>query len=322
MANYSKAEAFDWAKENVRGQWSTLMTPFTENDEIDETGLRKNIQHIKSLGVSGAGCTWGMGEFWTLTQEERTKIYDIVADESNGNMLSAAHVSHTSEKEMLKLADHAEKVGFDLLVVAAPYFVTNKEEQVIEGVNSLADHTNLAIMYYNSPQFGIVMSVDGLEKICSIPNVVGVKEASFNPELSVEAHMKIGSKAIISTPDEGIFIQGRELGFEQQVMFANTSDWRFDTKENNHYVNYINKVMDGDLDLEYYNQNIAPIKDVSNKWWQYTVQKMGGALPAAMCKYWGEIMGMAGGHVRKPLIDLSPKEKADLEKDIKEVLKF
>ena len=49
---------------------------------------------------------------------------------------------------------------------------------------------------------------------------------------------------------------------------------------------------------------------------------MGGALPAAMCKYWGEIMGMAGGHVRKPLIDLSPKEKADLEKDIKEVLKF
>ena len=61
MANYSKAEAFDWSKENVRGQWSTLMTPFTENDEIDETGLRKNIQHIKSLGVSGAGCTWGMG---------------------------------------------------------------------------------------------------------------------------------------------------------------------------------------------------------------------------------------------------------------------
>ena len=36
MANYSKPEAFDWAKENVRGQWSTLMTPFTENDEIDE----------------------------------------------------------------------------------------------------------------------------------------------------------------------------------------------------------------------------------------------------------------------------------------------
>lgn len=322
MANYTKSEAFDWAKENIRGQWSTLMTPFSPNDEIDELGLRNNIKHVKSLGVQGAGCTWGMGEFWTLTHEERMEVYDIVSDESKNDWLIAAHVSHTSEKEMLKLATHAEDVGFDLLVIGAPYFATKKESQVIEWVETLANKTNLAIMYYNSPQFGLVMSADGLEKICDIPNVVGVKEASFNPELSIESHLKLGSKAIISTPDEGIFIQGRELGFEQQVMFANTSDWRFDTKDQNHYVTYINKVMNGDLDLEYYNNHIAPIKEVSNKWWQYTVQKMGGALPAAMCKYWGEIMGMAGGHVRKPLSDLSDKEKVDLEKDIRQVIKF
>ena len=34
MAEYSKPEAMDWARENLRGQWSTLMTPFTEDDEI------------------------------------------------------------------------------------------------------------------------------------------------------------------------------------------------------------------------------------------------------------------------------------------------
>ena len=322
MVEYKKSESKEWAREPLRGQWSTLMTPFDDNDMLDEEGLRKDIQHVRSLGTRGAGCTWGMGEFWTLTYEERAKVYDIVSDEAAGQWPIAAHVSHTSQKDMYALASHAENAGFDLLVVAAPYFVTNQEKQVLEWVKGLADHTNLAIMYYNSPQFGIVMSADGLDDICSIDNVVGVKEASFNPELSVSTHLKVGQKAIISTPDEWIFDKGKELGFEQQVMFANTSDWRFDTTEENYYVQFIDKVMQGDLDKDFYNQNIAPIKEVSDKWWQYTVKKMGGALPASLCKYWGELMGMSGGKVRSPLIDLSESEKQELKTDIETVRKL
>ena len=316
MADYAKSEAMDWARENLRGQWTTLMTPFTQDDEIDEDGLRRNVQHVRTLGTHGGGCTWGMGEFWSLTHEERMHVYDIVSDEARGQWPIGAHVTHTSAKEMLDLAGHAEDVGFDLLIVAPPYIVTKTEQQVIEWVGLLADNTSLAIMFYNSPQFGIVLSAHGLEQICQISNVVGVKEASFNQELSVETHMLLGREAIISTPDEWILFKGRELGFEQQVMFANTSDWRFDTAERNYYVQFIDKAMRGDLDEEFYDDHIRPVKKVSDKWWQYTVQKLNGALPAPMCKYWGELMGMAGGHVRPPLVDLSDEEKSELKRDL------
>ena len=316
MAEYTKGEASDWARENLRGQWTTIMTPFTEDDELDEDGLRRNIAHIRSLGTRGAGCTWGMGEFWSLTTEERTRVYDILADEAGGDWPIGAHVSHTSAKSMVSLAQHAEHVGFDLLIVAAPYIVTKTEQQVIDWVQLLADSTPLAIMFYNSPQFGIVLSADGLRRICQIPNVVGVKEASFNQELSVQTHQLLGHQAIISTPDEWILFKGRELGFEQQVMFANTSDWRFDTPEKNYYVQFIDRAMTGDLDREFYDAHIGPVKQLSDKWWQYTVQKFGGALPASMCKYWGELMGLAGGHVRPPLADLSDDEKADLKREL------
>ena len=318
MANYRKSESLEWARENLRGQWSTLMTPFTPGDELDETGLRNNIQRVISLGTHGAGFTWGMGEFWALTQEERKRIYDIASDESNGSWPIAAHVSHTSYKEVVELATYAEHVGFDLLVLAAPYFVTNKEDQVIEWVKLISESTNLAIMFYNSPQFGIVMTPQGLSKICEIPNVVGVKEASFNPEISVEAHMQLGHKAIISTPDEWIFNKGKELGFQQQVMFANTSDWRFDSVSNNNYVQFIEKAVSGNIDSNLYEKKIAPIKKVSDKWWQYTVKKMNGALPAAMCKAWAEHVGMASGHVRAPLVDLNEEERHNLSNDIRE----
>ena len=69
MAHYKKHEAQEWAWETLRGQWTTLITPFTPDNQIDEAGMRHNIRHIRHLGTRGAGCTWGMGEFWSLTHE-------------------------------------------------------------------------------------------------------------------------------------------------------------------------------------------------------------------------------------------------------------
>ena len=316
MATYSKDEARDWAWENLRGQWTTLMTPFTPDDDLDEDGLRRNIRHIRSLGTRGAGCTWGMGEFWALTREERLRVYDVVGEEAAGAWPIGAHVTHTSVHDMLALAEHAEQAGFDLLIVAPSYFVTRTEDQVVEFTRRLAEATPLAIMFYNSPQFGIVMSVDGLSRICDIPNVVGVKEASFNQQLSIDAHQTLGERAIISTPDEWILFKGRELGFQQQVMFANTSDWRFDRPGQNHYVQFIERATSGDVDDVFYDEHIRPVKQVSDNWWQATVQKQGGALPAPMCKYWGELMGLAGGHVRPPLSDLTHEDKYALKAEL------
>jgi len=309
MAGYTKAEAQDWALEHLRGQWTTLITPFTADDRLDEQGLRANVRHVRSLGTSGAGCTWGMGEFWSLTLEERLRVYDVVSDEAAGEWPIAAHVTHTSLGDMLALADRAEADGFDLLIVAPPYIVTRTEAQVIEWVRRLADHTPMAIMFYNSPQFGIVMSAEGLKSLCEIPNVVGVKEASFDRQLSIDTHTSIGDDYVISTPDEWALFTGREMGFRQQVMFANTSDWRFDTPDENYYVQFIDRATSGDIDDGLYDRHIRPIKEMSDRWWQQAVKRSGGALPASLCKYWGELMGMAGGHVRPPLFDLSQDDK-------------
>ena len=317
MARYTKNEARDWAREHLKGHWTTLVTPFTPDDELDEDGLRNNLRHVRQLGTTGAGCTWGMGEFWSLTREERFRVYDIVSEEVGGEWPIAAHVTHTSAREMLALADHAEAVGFDLLVVAPPYIVTKTEPQVVDYVRLLADNTPLAIMFYNSPQFGIVMTAEGLKQLCEIPNVVGVKEASFDRQLSVDTHLLIGHDSIVSTPDEWILFKGREIGFQQQVMFANTSDWRFDSPRSNYYVRFIDRATQGDLDDDLYDRHIRPIKELSDRWWQRSVQKSNGALPVPLCKYWGELMGMAGGHVRPPLADLLFEEKGALRSGIK-----
>ncbi len=315
MQNYTKNEAKEWARSFLVGQWSTLVTPFDENGLVDEKGLRNNIEYIKSLGTNGAGCSWGMGEFWSLSTNERKRLMSIVKDQAK-DWPVAAHISHTSVSDVIELMDHAKFLNYELLIIGAPYFATRKPAQVVEFVKHISQYTDLAIMYYNSPQFGTVLDSNDLNNIVEIENVVGVKEASFNKEISIASHLDLGNKAIISTPDEWIFWEGDKKGFQQQVMFANTSDWRFDTSDNNSYVKFINKATKGIIDNNLYENEIRDIKKISDKWWGKTISDAGGVLPVALCKYWGELVGMSSGGPRLPVIDLSDDNKKELKAEL------
>ena len=112
MAEYTKGEALDWARQSLRGQWTTLVTPFTADDHLDEQGLRSNIRRIRRLGTEGAGCTWGMGEFWSLTREERLRVYDVVSEEAAGEWPFEPYVIrwHTQPLRQVFLARFDERL--------------------------------------------------------------------------------------------------------------------------------------------------------------------------------------------------------------------
>ena len=39
MATYRKHEAQEWAWETLKGQWTTLITPFTPDNRFDREGM-------------------------------------------------------------------------------------------------------------------------------------------------------------------------------------------------------------------------------------------------------------------------------------------
>ena len=41
--HYTRSDAKAWAREKLVGQWTTMITPFTAEDELDEKGLAANI---------------------------------------------------------------------------------------------------------------------------------------------------------------------------------------------------------------------------------------------------------------------------------------
>jgi 4-hydroxy-tetrahydrodipicolinate synthase len=318
---YHLSEAKEWAREKLVGQWTTMVTPFTSADELDEDGLASNVEHVLRLGTKGMGFSWNMGEFWSLTQAERLHLMELVPRFVRGRALTAFQVSHTSAKEVVALSRRATELGFDLVILAAPYIMAKTEEAVLEFTRKVAAEVPIGIAFYNSPQFGLALSAKALGKIADLPNVVAIKEASFNMQTSIDTHLASGKKAVISTPDEEIFFFEEYYGFHQQVMFANTSDWRFDTVDSHRYVEFIDLATSGHLsEAKRLYPSIWPLKELSRRWWSRIAGRTGGALPVQMVKYWGELLGMRGGHVRLPLSPLTAEERAELYRDLSRLL--
>jgi 4-hydroxy-tetrahydrodipicolinate synthase len=318
---YKLSEAKAWAREKLVGQWTTMVTPFTPDDRLDEPGLAHNVEHVLKLGTRGMGFSWNMGEFWSLTREERYRLMEVVPGMVRGRALTAFQVTDTSAKEVVAMAAKAQELGYDLVILAAPYMMAKTEEAVLEFTRKVAGGIGMGIAFYNSPQFGFALSAKALGKIAEIPNVAAIKEASFNMQISLDTHLQSGSKAVISTPDEEIFFFEEYYKFHQQVMFANTSDWRFDTPSSHHYVEFIELATQGRLEeAKKLYPKVWPVKELSRRWWGRIAGRTGGALPVPLVKYWGELLGMRAGHVRPPLYALTAEEREELRRDLSKLM--
>ena len=52
--NYSKADAKDYARRNMKGIWAAALNPFLPDMRVDEDGFRRNVDHwIEDLGIDG-----------------------------------------------------------------------------------------------------------------------------------------------------------------------------------------------------------------------------------------------------------------------------
>jgi len=316
--NYSASDAKAWAREKLVGQWTTMVTPFTADDRLDEAGLASNIEHVLRLGTKGMGFSWNMGEFWSLSHEERLRLMELVPRLVRGRALTAFQITDTCLKDVVGLGRKARELGFDFVILAAPYIMTKTEDQVVDWVRRVAGEIELGIAFYNSPQFGITLSAKALARLAELRTLIAIKEASFNLQISLDTHLQVGEKAVVSVPDEEIFFFEEFYGFHQQVMFANTSDWRFDTESSHAYVQFIDLATRGQLEeaRRRYYPDLWPLKNLSRRWWGRLVARTGGALPVQMVKYWGELMGMKGGPVRPPVLPLTEEEKAELRQEL------
>ena len=164
-----------------------MVTPLKENEKQDvDYAAAASIADrlIAKKCADSLVLTGTTGEFFTMTAEERIALFKTVKDAVGGRLPVIAGVGSASTIETTRMARAAEELGFDLIMVVAPYYTKPNQQQLYEHYKTVAASVGIAILVYNIPIFtGVNVEPGTLARLAKIGNIVGIKEeAELNPK--------------------------------------------------------------------------------------------------------------------------------------------
>jgi 4-hydroxy-tetrahydrodipicolinate synthase len=315
--NYKKSEAKEAANAQFRGVWAAITTPFTPDDRLDEAGLRRNMRHYTdALKVDGIFCTGTMGEFWALTKEERKRAVEIVVEEARGRCKVIAHTGHHSPNETVDLTLHAQHVGADFAIVINPYYPWASEDTTYQWFEKVAGGVDIGVWMFDTPFSGVEFSPQLTARIAGIENVCGIK--CSRPIPHYEAARKLcGDRIVFSHPSETEFLRlMRDHGMK--VHMSSAAPFIMQVQGYTPMRDYAELALAGRFrEAQEVRDGIPLLRALNEKWmrepWlEYKI------IPIHYLKALSELLGMAGGHARAPLPQVTDAERAAMRAELEQ----
>jgi len=157
-----------------------MLTPFKEDGRINEIEVRKLVNFLIDNGVDGIFPVSSCGEYVHLDIEERKYLIDVVTDENNGRVDIVPGTGATCYEKSIELAKYAKEKGCSGIVLHGPYFFNNINDVVEEHLKKVALAVDIPIFLYNIPLFANEITPQIAHDLCSLPNIVGIKDSSGN----------------------------------------------------------------------------------------------------------------------------------------------
>ena len=163
-----------------QGVFAVLVTPFTNDDKIDEKALRKHVRFLTDQGkVHGIMPTCSTGECAALSDEERMLAADITISEVNKALPVIVGTSAASTKDAVRFSQYAQKIGADGVLTLPGYYNHPDPREIYEHYKTLSMNIDIPIMVYNNPSpSGVDIKPDLVAKLAEFDNVSYVKESS------------------------------------------------------------------------------------------------------------------------------------------------
>lgn len=109
--------------DNWRGIFVIVVTPFTEDYEMDEESLRKEVRFCIEAGAHGLVGPANASEFPTLSDDERKRWIDIVVSEAAGQIPVVATTTSGHALPAIDLSKYAQRAGADAIMAMPPHIL-------------------------------------------------------------------------------------------------------------------------------------------------------------------------------------------------------
>ncbi|WP_281990865.1 4-hydroxy-tetrahydrodipicolinate synthase [Sulfitobacter geojensis] len=161
-----------------KGSLPALVTPF-RNGALDLETLKKLVEWHIGEGSSGLVPVGTTGESPTLTHAEHETVVEEVVKAAAGRIPVIAGAGSNNTVESIRLAQHAEKVGADAILVVTPYYNKPTQRGLIAHFTAIHDACALPIVIYNIPPRSVIdMTPETMGELAQLPRIIGVKDAT------------------------------------------------------------------------------------------------------------------------------------------------
>jgi 4-hydroxy-tetrahydrodipicolinate synthase len=301
---YSKRQAKSYARANLRGIWAAALQPFRPDGALDEDGFQRNIHHwTAELGIDGIFVGGKQGEFFSMSLEERKRVFDLAVSATEGRAATIVSCSDQNMDTVIELACHAQRCGADYIVVHAPvlHFLSAQDETLLSYYSEIASRVDIGIALWSHPDSGYLMSPRLCNRLADIENVVAIKY-SVPRDMYTELTRLAGDRLIVSTSSEEAWLDNIvELNW--QVYLSSTPPYLLQTAADRRMRRYTDLAQGGQVEAaRKVRDSLAPARHALK-------QTQPPEKPHAQQKYWQELLGQVGGAVRRPLLELTAAEK-------------
>ncbi|MCM4162671.1 MULTISPECIES: dihydrodipicolinate synthase family protein [unclassified Arenibacter] len=200
-------------EQKLKGIIPPLITPLTEEYNLDVPAVHRLTEHLIQGGVHGLFILGTTGEATGLKYDVRQKMIIETCLASKDKIPIMVGITDTSLGESLKLANLAKEHGAMAVVAAPPYYFNLGQQELLEYYEDLANNLPLPLYLYNMPGLTKVhINTDTAIVLSKHPNIIGLKDSSAN---TVYFQSLIHG---IEREDFGLFVGPEEITAETVLM--------------------------------------------------------------------------------------------------------
>ena len=195
------------------GCGTALVTPFRPDQSLDESALRRLVRRQIDAGINFLVPCGTTGESPTLSRDEHLRVVEITLEEARSRVPVLGGAGGYNTREVIELARELERLGVDGILSVTPYYNKPTQEGLYQHYKAIASAIRLPIIVYSvQGRTGVNVEPATLARLATIPNILGVKEASGNITQMANVIHQAPPEFIVLSGDDAITLPLMALG--------------------------------------------------------------------------------------------------------------
>ncbi|HEX4781247.1 MAG TPA: 4-hydroxy-tetrahydrodipicolinate synthase [Usitatibacter sp.] len=187
----------------LSGSLVAIVTPMQADGALDFPALKALIDWHVAEGTDGIVIVGTTGESPTVDVEEHCKLIESAVQYAAGRVPVIAGTGGNSTREAIELTRFAKKAGASHALSVVPYYNKPMQEGLYRHYKAIAEAVELPLILYNVPSRTVAdLANDTVVRLCAIPNIVGIKEATSSIERVTDLMRRVRKDFLVFSGDD------------------------------------------------------------------------------------------------------------------------